>query len=1403
MVEGEGAQWLEELLEETQLQMFLTKIHDDLQVSRLDHFQYVRTEDLEKIGMGRPAARRLLEAVKRRRRRSGSQSILGRVLNVVKPGDSMNRSRAANSGQPATQPLPGGVTSTRQNMESLTCLISESELTLHEKLGNGSFGVVRRGDWKTPRGKRVEVAVKCLRSEMVNQPGFFEDFVKEVNTMHLLDHPHLVRLYGVVLSSPLKMVTELAPLGALVDRLREDPSKFLISTLSTFALQIASGMSFLEYKRFIHRDLAARNILLASMQKVKIGDFGLMRALPSATNYYIMTEHNQVPYAWCAPESLKTKQFSHASDMWMFGVTLWEMFSFGEEPWLGYNGAQILQKIGKEGERLPRPDHCPPGIYSLMEICWQANPEDRPMFSSVKDQLDKMKPLEMRVTKDLQFDEPDKLECEEGQIITIIDGRPEENWWLGQNIHTHKIGRIPRKLLAPMSGGITGEDISKPIKYSFIHTGHGGVDGNSWGHPDKIDETYLMPLTSLDEWSNEDDVSSSRPSLMLSDRLKRNSKENQLKKDADNSSRSSSLKRQFRGKLSNRNSANLESEDEDTRVKAGGSVFYVQGTASRQAEGEAGQSQTGILIDFAENSFASTDSSIDSGSSFDAPYVMDRTLSPEVNSKTPSLPRLNGGLPLYDDVPNEAGDANTVPAEVSKKSQASARSYYGNQQTIADAAALEDTPTPTASADSATYASVNKVKPPGTNATKTRVRANPFASNNKQSFNDQATNGATSNNHTSSHIESAKVPHPTKLYYDDVPNESNLSSDTLSKNATAKGDWVNFYDDVPTESDLAKLESKTGPLPLRTYDEVPVDEPLQPRRTAPGNVHSVSTRHAGPAATAQLQPQCSVPAVASRMYSEVPVEDIAQPRTAPANSSDRYAPFSRPAPTLQPQKSVPGAASGAALSFSTHPMVPVKTPLSSSPSLDCFDPLKQASVKVERNPEKVSEQKAYTATSARKNQAGIVIPPPRSKKGTGRRTNNLANQDNTPCSTAQEIARKVDGSSADKYAAIQSTSSVNQAQYSVHDRARLLENKPQIAPKPAMKSETQDDNFMTMCFPRKTQGSENGGSQYSVASASNDIPFGLGRRAHNAQDGSRKVVPPLPPRHALGEDVPPAVGPHQSNQQPPGGSMILPIMKDGVQVSHTHYYLLPAAATSTEPLNVSPRSLMSAPVTRTEPLGNTAHVRPQQRHPTEVANPDYFMKGATSGGQRGAQDGSYFSKSGPGAGAKSKDLLQTFDLSNLKPILPQGTASTSQPSHMMMPSTMPSYYRSTSSSSAPPTPSHQAASATPSSGVCIHGNKLGGNRPVSDLDLMASETPNSAADKVKQVQKEVHGVTSDECRNALIGVQWDVTKAVRDLKTEQLFQLGSASKEHCENLLKSLEWNLELASSILLEQSAR
>ncbi|XP_076868267.1 LOW QUALITY PROTEIN: activated CDC42 kinase 1 [Brachyhypopomus gauderio] len=484
MQSDEGTEWLTELLTDLQLQQYYLRIRDDLNVTRLSHFDYVKNEDLEKIGMGRPGQRRLWEAVKRRRAMCKRKSWMSKVFTGKRLDGETQAASVVRGSSPTSTTTP-----TEGQPAALTCLISDRDLTLLEKLGDGSFGVVKRGEWQAPSGRVLNVAVKCLKTDLLDETEGLDDFIREVNTMHSLDHQNLIRLYGVILTHPMKMVTELAPLGSLLDRLRKRQGHILMSVLCRYAVQISCGMAYLESRRFIHRDLAARNILLASNDLVKIGDFGLMRALPKNDDHYVMQEHHKVPFAWCAPESLKTRTFSHATDTWMFGVTLWEMFTHGQEPWLGLNGSQILHKIDKEGERLVKPEDCPQDIYNVMLQSWSPKPEDRPTFVALRDFLVETMPTDMRALQD--FEEPDKLKIHVNDIITIIEGRAENYWWRGQNRQTLKVGQFPRNVVTSVAG-LSAHDISRPLKNSFIHTGHGDTDPHrSWGAPDKIDDLYL------------------------------------------------------------------------------------------------------------------------------------------------------------------------------------------------------------------------------------------------------------------------------------------------------------------------------------------------------------------------------------------------------------------------------------------------------------------------------------------------------------------------------------------------------------------------------------------------------------------------------------------------------------------------------------------------------------------------------------------------------------------------------------------------------------------------------------------------------------------------------------------------------------------------------------------------
>ncbi|VVC34758.1 Hypothetical protein CINCED_3A001580 [Cinara cedri] len=483
--EGEDKEWLHSLLLNVQLEHFHTRIIDELQITRLSHFEYVKPEDLENIGISKPAARRLLEAVKKRKgaeRRNKILSILGGTqANKNSTGTLKKNASTTQSAQPSAL--------------SLTCLILEKDIKLSEKIGDGSFGIVSRGEWTTSTGRVLPVAVKILKQDVPSLPQMFDDFVKEVQAMHTLDHLHLIKLYGVVLTQPMMMITELAPLGSLRDYLRKQCGHIMITDLWDYALQVATGMEYLEKKRCIHRDLACRNILLTTPHQVKIGDFGLMRLLPMEEDCYVMTERRRVPFPWCAPESLRTRQFSHASDTWMYGVVLWEMFTGGEEPWAGLDASQVLCKIVRERQCLERPEACPIDLYRLMKQCWIIDPGDRPSFKSIRSYLKTNSPNIVKATSTLgpsEFsEETGKLDIDIGDKIIVIDGLPDHFWWKGQNLRTCQIGNFARRTVDPMRRKAS-DDISKPLRNSFIHTGHhGDASGNNWGFHDKIDQVYL------------------------------------------------------------------------------------------------------------------------------------------------------------------------------------------------------------------------------------------------------------------------------------------------------------------------------------------------------------------------------------------------------------------------------------------------------------------------------------------------------------------------------------------------------------------------------------------------------------------------------------------------------------------------------------------------------------------------------------------------------------------------------------------------------------------------------------------------------------------------------------------------------------------------------------------------
>ncbi|KAL3317132.1 tyrosine kinase, non-receptor [Cichlidogyrus casuarinus] len=475
--------WLQDFLSSIQLSSFYELFVNKLQVTELDHFDYVNSSDLKRIGLSSAAILRLVDALKRYRIEFNLPQSYGSLYSYKRgkhnPFYRLIHPQRENSSVFYTEYEPTMVrsalsfpTSQKPGNEvpKSALLISSDDIIFHDSLGHGTFGVVRRADWKLPCGKWLPVAVKVFKNlpESRNGASNLETILREIQTMHSLDHPNLIRLYGLLLNPPM-IVTEFAPLGSLLAHLRArsynstaslSHSTFFIDALWNMGIQLASGMAYLSSRNIIHRDLAARNVLLcraseAEFPLVKIGDFGLARGVftgtenksPSdiTTDIYKCTSSQPVPIAWSSLEALESGEFSQASDVWSWGVTLWEIWTGGAEPWPHLSTDQLLVKL-KSGQRLTYPgSSCPKSMYQLMLACWDSKCDARPSFAYLVKRLKVSQPIAYCALHNL--DEADRLGVESGDIVIVFDHNPKNFWWRGQNKRTGEVGSLPRRIL--------------------------------------------------------------------------------------------------------------------------------------------------------------------------------------------------------------------------------------------------------------------------------------------------------------------------------------------------------------------------------------------------------------------------------------------------------------------------------------------------------------------------------------------------------------------------------------------------------------------------------------------------------------------------------------------------------------------------------------------------------------------------------------------------------------------------------------------------------------------------------------------------------------------------------------------------------------------------------------------
>uniref|UniRef100_A0A669BUZ1 receptor protein-tyrosine kinase n=1 Tax=Oreochromis niloticus TaxID=8128 RepID=A0A669BUZ1_ORENI len=277
-------------------------------------------------------------------------------------------------------------------------MVMRTLLSVGKVLGEGEFGSVVEGHFRQPDGTSEKVAVKTMKLDSFSQREI-EEFLNEAACMKDFNHPNVIKLLGVCLEVgsghfPKPMV--ILPFMKhgdlhsflLRSRHRETPMFLPTQTLLKFMVDIASGMEYLSGRNFLHRDLAARNCMLRDDMTVCVADFGLSKKIYSG-DYYRQGRIAKMPVKWIALESLADRVFTVKSDVWAFGVTMWEIATRGMTPYPGVQNHEIYDYL-VEGHRLKQPPDCLDELYEIMYSCWRADPLDRPFFPQLREMLEKL-----------------------------------------------------------------------------------------------------------------------------------------------------------------------------------------------------------------------------------------------------------------------------------------------------------------------------------------------------------------------------------------------------------------------------------------------------------------------------------------------------------------------------------------------------------------------------------------------------------------------------------------------------------------------------------------------------------------------------------------------------------------------------------------------------------------------------------------------------------------------------------------------------------------------------------------------------------------------------------------------------------------------------------------------------